>query len=221
MNFEQAYDKWMRQHLASRTGERLRRLQEGHAFGEKLFLTNAWYPAVGHFDDLHPEYEVFDYRDGSRFLDHAFIRPPHKINWETDPYGTHLKNISRRDYDDGLDRQNTLVLDGWKIFRFSIDQLKDQPRKCQQFVQQVMGRLYGGNIERPAVSLKQREIVRMAAYRKEPITARDVCQLLQVGVKHARQLLKELVHLGMLVPASGKERITAYLLGPKAGDAFL
>src|SRR4051812_4140275 len=118
MVFDQAYAEWMNKHLTTRSGERLRRLREGHQYGEKLFLTNAWYPAVGNLDDLHPEYEVYDYRDGSRFIDHAFIRFPHRICWESDSFGTHLRKIGRKEYDDGLDRQNHLMLDGWKIFRF-------------------------------------------------------------------------------------------------------
>jgi hypothetical protein len=218
MEFEEAYRQWMDNHLARRSGERLRRLREGPAYGEKLFLTNAWWPAVGHFDDLHPEYEVYDYRDGSRFLDHAFIRPPYRIDWETDAYGTHLRNIGRREYDDGLDRQNQLIHDGWKVYRFSVDALRDHPRKCQQFIQQVMGRLYsgGGHATAKALSLREREIVKMAARRKEPIAIADVCLLLHTGEKPARKMLKGLANRGILIPASGSLRITSYRLGPNA-----
>lgn len=220
MGFEKEYAQWMDKHLSLRSGERLRRLKEGHGYGEKLFLTNAWYPAVGNFDDLHPEYEVYDYRDGSRFLDHALIRFPHRLDWESDAFGTHLRNIGRKDYDDGLDRQNQLVLDGWRVFRFSKDQLTEQPRKCQQFIQQVLGELYGKGTVRAPLPLKQREIVRMAVRRKEPITVADVRNLLAVGDKHARNLLKELLDLQMLIPASGSLRVRSYSPGPRAGDAF-
>lgn len=221
MGFDEAYATWMERHLASRSGERLRRLQEGQGYGEKLFLSQAWYPAIGNFDDLHPEYEVFDYRDGSRYLDHAFIRYPYKIDWETDSYGTHWSKISRKQYDDGLERQNQIVHDGWQVFRFSVDQLKEQPRKCQQFIQQVMGRLYGKSVH-PALrlSLKEREIARIAVRMNRPVTAADVCKLLGIGRKQASGLLKSLAFHAVLVPASGSERVRTYRLGPRIGDVL-
>jgi hypothetical protein len=37
-------------------------LERGHAHGEKLFLQNVWWPMFSHFDHLHPEYEVLDWR---------------------------------------------------------------------------------------------------------------------------------------------------------------
>lgn len=220
MGFEEAYRQWLDKHIAARTGERLRRLQEGHGYGEKLFLSQAWYPAIGNFEDLHPEYEVFDYQDGSRFLDHAFIRYPYKINWETDAYGTHWSKISRRQYDDGLERQNQIIHDGWKVFRFSVDQLKEQPRKCQQFIQQVLGRLYSGNTNPSPqqLSLKEREIVRLTVRTRsnQPITSTDVCQWLGVSRKHAHELLKSLAAQSILMPASGNVRVRSYRLGPRA-----
>jgi len=221
MGFDEAYAKWMEGHLASRSGERLRRLKEGHLYGEKLFLSQAWYPAIGNFDDLHPEYEVFDYRDGSRFLDHAFIRYPYKIDWETDAFGTHWSKISRKQYDDGLERQNQIGHDGWKVFRFSVDQLKEQPRKCQQFIQQVMGRLYGGSAH-PALqlSLKEREIVRVAIRLNRPIMAEDVCAWIGIGRKHAHELVKSLAEQAILTPASGDIRIRSYRLGPRIGEVL-
>lgn len=219
MGFEKDYAQWMERHLTSRSGERLRRLREGHKYGEKLFLSQAWYPAIGNFDDLHPEYEVFDYQDGNRYLDHAFIRYPYKIDWETDAYGTHWSKISRKQYDDGLERQNQIVLDGWKVFRFSVDQLNEQPRKCQQFIQQVMGRLYSGSMK-PALqlSLKEREIVRMAVRLNRPTKATDVCNLLGIGRKQASGLLKSLAFHAVLAPASGSERVRTYRLGTRIGD---
>lgn len=67
-----ALDHFLANHLANREGERYRRLQEGHGHAEQLFLQQVWWPAFGGFTDLHPEYEVKDFRDGTRFLDFAF-----------------------------------------------------------------------------------------------------------------------------------------------------
>ncbi|MNZ35745.1 hypothetical protein D3C78_531490 [compost metagenome] len=67
--FEEEYTRFIEQHLKLRVGESARRLQAGHGHAEKLFLENVWWLAIGHFEHLHPEYEVMDYKDGFRYLD--------------------------------------------------------------------------------------------------------------------------------------------------------
>ena len=75
-----------------------------------------------------------DFKDGKRYLDFAYIRPGFRICIEIDGYGPHLKNSSRWQFSDSLERQNQLVIDGWTVLRFSYDQVKEKPRRCQQFV---------------------------------------------------------------------------------------
>jgi hypothetical protein len=145
MNFQIQFEKWLAAHIAARTGERLRRLMDGHAHAEKMFLEKIWWKAVGHFEYLHPEYEVYDFRDGVRYLDYAYLRPPYKIDVEVDGFSSHSRDINRRTFADNLMRQNHLVLDGWIILRFSYDDIKDRPKQCQQIIQQLLGKLYGGN----------------------------------------------------------------------------
>ena len=69
MGFEKEYQAFMNTHLQARTGERLRRLQEGHNQAELLFLKQVWWPLFHQFRYLHPEYEVDDFKDGKRYLD--------------------------------------------------------------------------------------------------------------------------------------------------------
>jgi hypothetical protein len=125
--------------------------------------------------------------------------------------------MDRRGFDYERDRQNNLVLDGWKVFRFPLDKIKERPRQCQQFVLQVMGSLYGGNTgDAPTLSLKQREIMRLALRLQRPFTPMEVCVQLGIHGQHARKLLQELVVMEMLVPNSGNFRVRTYSLGPKA-----
>ncbi|WP_232490211.1 hypothetical protein [Neobacillus cucumis] len=49
----------------------------------------------------------------------------------------------RWQFSDNLERQNQLVIDGWIVIRFSYDQVKEQLRRCQQIVQQVIGQWLG------------------------------------------------------------------------------
>jgi very-short-patch-repair endonuclease len=48
--------------------------------------------------------------------------------------------LSRQQFSDQLIRQNHLIIDGWKVLRFSLDDVKERPRMCEQLVQQFMGR---------------------------------------------------------------------------------
>lgn len=111
MSFEEEYQDFLNLHVQARTGERLRRLKEGHNTAEMLFLKQVWWPLFSHFNYLHPEYEVDDFKDGKRYLDFAYIRPGIRICFEIDGYGPHLKNISRWQFADNLERQNQLVID--------------------------------------------------------------------------------------------------------------
>src|SRR5690349_20852918 len=89
-----AYLDWINEHLKSRKGEDYRRLAEGHDYGERLFATKVWLPIVGHFEHLHPEYAVTDFRDQQRYVDFAYIREPYRICIEIDGFGPHAKRAS-------------------------------------------------------------------------------------------------------------------------------
>ncbi|MFA9556705.1 hypothetical protein ACERII_05340 [Evansella sp. AB-rgal1] len=53
MGFEEEYQAFLSIHMAARTGERLRRLKEGHNHAEMLFLKQVWWPLFYHFQNLH------------------------------------------------------------------------------------------------------------------------------------------------------------------------
>ncbi|RKN74133.1 DNA-binding response regulator [Paenibacillus ginsengarvi] len=221
-NFVQAYESFMNEHKALRNGERLRRLQEGHGHAEKLFLEQIWWPAIGHFRDLHPEYEVKDFNDASRFIDFAYIRPPFRIAFEIDGYGPHMRDIDRWRFGDQLMRQNQLVLDGWKIFRFSYDDIFQKGRRCQQLVLHLMGRWYGERGEQtPPLLGRELDIARLAASSVSPITPAEVAGHLGIRPEHARKWLSRLVAGGVLRPARDQQRIRAYVLTEAGRRLFL
>jgi hypothetical protein len=218
VNFKSNHEKWLEAHLKVRSGERLRRLKEGHAHGEKLFLEQVWWPAVGQFEHLHPEYEVYDFRDGVRYLDFAYLRPPYRVDVEVDSFGSHSRD-DRRKFSDDLMRQNHLVLDGWTVIRFCFDDVKDKPRQCQQIVQQMLGKLYGGSgeVAFDALPLKQREILRFAIRSARPITPSAINEHVGISNKYAQVILRRMVVDGILMPASGKHRVRSYTINPTSG----
>ncbi|GLX67696.1 endonuclease domain-containing protein [Paenibacillus glycanilyticus] len=131
MTFHLTHQKWLNMHLKKRKDKAKERLVEGHAHAEVLFLQNVWYPAFRSFELLHPEYEVSDFKDGTRYIDFAYMRYPLKLAIEIDGYGSHS---SKSQFSDDRIRQNHLMIDGWRVLRFSYDDVKDRPRMCEQMV---------------------------------------------------------------------------------------
>lgn len=213
MGFEEEYQAFINGHLQARAGERLRRLQEGHNEAEKMFLRQVWWPLFYHFRYLHPEYEVNDFKDGKRYLDFAYIRPAIRICFEIDGYGPHLKNVSRWQFSDSLERQNQLVIDGWTVIRFSYDQVKEQPRRCQQIVQQVIGRWLGDELDQISLSVAEKEVLRLAMRKGAAIYPVEVEEFLKLSNKTVKKILHQLVDKKKLVPASGAKRVRSYRLG--------
>ncbi|KQX49271.1 hypothetical protein ASD40_12705 [Paenibacillus sp. Root444D2] len=211
-----AHENYLSQHLAIRKGERLRRLKEGHGHAEKAFLHQVWWPAFGNFNDLHPEYEVKDFRDGTRFLDFAFLRHSLKLAIEIDGYGTHSSQISRTQFADQCNRQNHLIIDGWKILRFSYDDVKDRPRMCEQTLQQFMGRYLGGTSPQNfRMNYIEKEMFRFALALSRSFTPQDVCDVLSIKKQKARLILKDMLEKELIqVAGKGIQRIRTYHLTP-------
>jgi len=218
--YERLYKEWLKQQVDSSSGERRRRLL-AHGHAEKRMLQNVLIPAIGSFENVHAEYEVHDFRDGTRFLDYAILLPSANINVECDGYASHVRDADRRKHSDDLMRQNHLVLDNWKVLRFSYDDVQDRPRQCQQIVQQLIGRWsYRKSPSLANLRLKEREILRLAALSRVPVTPSLVTGWLQVSPRTARQLLRQLAGHHLLVPASGAQRIRSYRLHPSAAAMF-
>ena len=213
MGFEEEYQTFMNAHLQARTGERLRRLQEGHNQAEMLILKQVWWPLFYHFRNLHPEYEIDDFKDGKRYLDFAYIRPAIRICLEVDGYGPHLKNISRWQFSDSLERQNQLVIDGWTVIRFSYDQVNEKPRRCQQIVQQVIGRWLGDELDQTSLSIIEKEVLRLVIRKGEDIFPIEVEKYMKLSDKTVKKILSQLVDKKMLIPASGIKWVRYYRLG--------
>jgi hypothetical protein len=209
MAFREAYEAFMSKHRKGRSGEDLRRLDEGHGHAERLFLEQVWWPAFGQFDDLIPEYQVTDFKGGSRFLDFAWVRSPYRICIEIDGYGPHQRDVSRWQYADQIQRQNDLVLDNWIVIRFSYDDVKDRPRLCERTLQQVQGKWYGGYDQKYRLADLERFILHIAIQQEELVPGK-VAEELGISERTARKWLKSLVTKGLLVPLSGNHRVRRY-----------
>ncbi|WP_438448795.1 DNA-binding response regulator [Gorillibacterium sp. sgz5001074] len=213
MGFDAEYERFILEQTEGMGKEEKECFHKRHGHASRLFLEQVWWPAFGHFDYLYAEYEVEDFKDGTRYLDFAYIRDPYRVNIEIDGYHPHQRDVSRWQFSDHLNRQNHMVLDGWKVYRFSYDDIKDSPRRCQQFLQQMLGKYYG-NGPLPELSMKEREILRLALLSKGPIRPVDMKKHLQVGKLQIRSILAGLMVKGLLQSCSEGTRINRYMITP-------
>lgn len=217
MDFPTAYERFIgRNRVENSSPERRQMLEKGLGFAELAFLENVWWPLLGNFDYLHPEYEVTDYNGGSRFIDFAYLRGKIKLAIEIDGFSTHAKQLNRGTFAYRLRRQNVLVVDGWDVLRFPFDDVSDSPRRCQQTIQQYLGSRFADNRAEfhsdYALTPADREVVRLARGLPAPLAPADVQRHLRTSRTTAYRRLRKLVDLGLLAPASGKERIRTYEL---------
>jgi hypothetical protein len=209
--FETEYQKWLARHLSKRKGESLRRLKERHGFGERLMLEQIWWPVVGNFNYLHPEYEFVDVDGDYYYMDLAYVRYPKPTDLESDSFSKHARDADRWSFSKGRRRQNSIALAQWNVLRFSIDDIQGDLDYCRKTLRRMLAEWYGEESESwRGLSLHKREILRLAARSGRPITPTEVCGHIEKEEKYARRLLHELVNENYLEAASGIKRIKSY-----------
>jgi hypothetical protein len=210
MEFENAHQLLMDQHLSVRTGERRGRLARGHQYAEKLFLQNVWWPLFGNLNHLHPEYEVYDWNRKSQFLDFAFLPPYGKFGLECDGYQSHVKDMDRERFSYSLNRDTFLNGLGWRIIHFSFDDVQNRPEICRMLLQMVIApsliRVPSGQ----SLSPQDKEIVKLAWSLDKGLRPKDVMLQYHLNFRTARKQLQELVRKGLLRPVMQNSYICYY-----------
>jgi hypothetical protein len=105
--------------------------------------------------------------------------------------------------------------DGWTVIHFSYDLVKEQARRCQQIVQQVIGRWMGDQLDQTSLSFVEKEVLRLAIRKGEAISPVEVEKYLKLSDKTVKKVLvlSQLVDKKMLIPTSGTTRVRTYRLG--------
>lgn len=217
LGFEKAYAAWLEHHRANASGERLRRLTKKHGYGEKLLLQQAWWPAVGSFEHLRPEYEFIDSEGKYYYFDFAYLAQPRPTALESDGFGTHARDLDRDQFSWNLDRQNEMVLAEWNVLRFSHDKLKTAPLACQQKIRRLFSVYYEAiGLQRISLNLYQRELIRYLRQTGASFSMQEACAVLGKGETFTRTQLRLLLELGVLESAIGgeRERVHYYRLKP-------
>jgi very-short-patch-repair endonuclease len=217
MDFAEAHLAFIQEHVASRKGERRDRLERGHRHAEQLFLQQVWWPLLGNFQNLHPEYEVVDWHGRAYFADFCWCSGQVKLLIEIKGFQTHVRDMDRRKFSYELNRETFLLAMGFQVVSFSYDDVEQQPQVCQSLLRMVMGRYLIGNPLESRMKLMEREILRYAVQLGRPLRPKDVKVHFQMGHDAVVRTLQSLEAAGWLTSRSGSggQRTVAYELAAR------
>lgn len=223
MKFEAAHQAFINKHAEQRSGERRGRLLRGHGHGQTLFLKNVWWPLYGNFEDLHPEYEILDWRRRSYFGDFAYLPGPLKFIIEIKGYGPHVQEMDRQKYCNELNRELFIQTLGFRIISFGYDDVSDRPELCQYLLQSLLNRYQVQQQPVQRAVMAESEIIRYAlCSSRQSIRPKDISLHFQIDYRTAVKMLRSLCSKGWLLPVrSGSgQRIHRYELTKNSVDYF-
>ncbi|MCC3377574.1 winged helix-turn-helix domain-containing protein [Cohnella sp. REN36] len=211
--WETAYQRMLERAVRDSRGERKRRLLEKHGHLEQLFLSQVWWPAVGSLAFLQPEYEFVDLNGRTRFCDYAYL--PSKglrVAIEADGFGPHARDANRWQLDDDRERQNQMLIDGWKLLRFTSDGIKEKPGRCQRTLLLALakwGRTTAAGDGSTALGVHERAILHFnQTFDGRMLTPRVVAEALNINprtaIVHMRSLEEKGYLSAMLSPTGRK-----------------
>lgn len=214
MNITEAHEAFIRAHVDNRSGERRGRLGRGHGHGESLFLKQIWWILRGNFDDLHPEYEVLDWRGRSYFADLAWLPGFVKLLIEIKGYASHVRDLDRQKFCNELNRETFLHAMGYQVISFAYDDVEQRPELCIALLRMVLARYQASPTPVLRAHMAEKEVLRLAVQLAEPIRPKDVELHFDIDHRTAVMMLKKLCSKGMLTPTfSGKgQRVGKYTL---------
>lgn len=210
--FERKYDEWINGLLAEPLNARRRELLEkGLGHGTIEFLRCIWFPVIGNFNHLHPEWEVRDFNNGYRYLDLAYMPGGVKGGIEIQGFGPHARDLDVKRFKDLCMRHSLLALDGWMFLPIAYLSIKEEPKQCQQLILSFVGKFLSTDVHAD-MDWAEAETVRFARRLLRPITPTELAAHLHLSDRHTRRTLHGLVEKQILVVVGGRQRFRSYQL---------
>ncbi|MCA0756821.1 endonuclease domain-containing protein [Paenibacillus sp. N4] len=215
-SFEQAHNDLIAYHEELRKGERKRRLVRGHDYAEKLMLQNVWWPVFGHFEYLHPEYEVLDWNRKSVYLDFAFLPPFGRFGIECDGFQSHIKDMDREKHSYAVNRDTFLTGMGWRMLHFTVDDIKYRPEICRMLLKLCLAPYLINNQTDRLINARDREVLQLSWSLGRNIRPKDVSNALNINHRTAVKRLHSLVEQKLLLPVKNGRDVRQYKLAEGA-----
>jgi hypothetical protein len=211
--FMKEYEMWMQRQIEQEKNHRRRELlQKGLSHGTVELLRSIWYPVVGNFEHLYPEWEVRDFNNGYRYLDLAFLPGGGvKGDIEVHDYRSHARDVDTRRFKDLCRRQSLLSLDDWTYLPIAYLSIREEPEFCKQLILSFIGKFVSCKLNAP-LTYMEAETVRFARRLLRPFTPIELAEHLHVTDRHARNVLHELVMMNYLTVVGGNVRFRTYQL---------
>jgi superfamily II DNA or RNA helicase len=90
---------------------------------------------------LAPQYPVKDIYDGTRFVDYALRTPEQNLAFEVDGPQHVPDAAALAGYEDDLLKQNSLIHQGWRVFRWTDRQIAQEPERVKEQLALFLERL--------------------------------------------------------------------------------
>ncbi|CAN7576411.1 transcriptional regulator [Paenibacillus sp. LjRoot56] len=222
MSFEQKYNEWIQAmivHAGNNTGtvnhtvnhRRLELLEKGLGHGTIAFLRYIWFPVIGNFNHLYPEWEVRDFNNGYRYLDLAYMPGGAKGGIEIQGFGSHARDLDVRRFKDLCMRHSLLTLDGWTFMPIAYLSIQEDPKQCQQLILSFVGKFLSADVS-AGLDWAESEVVRFARRLLRPFTPMEIAEHLRLSDRHTRRILHQLVEKQILIVVGGRQRYRTYQL---------
>lgn len=216
LSFDESYELWLREQLSQEKNPRRRDLlQKGLSHSTVMFLRKIWFPVVGNFNDLYPEYEVRDLDNKYRYLDLAYMPGGAKCCIEIQDYSSHARDIEPHRFKDLCMKHSALVLDDWALLPVAYLSIRDDPNVCRKLVLSYIGKFVSLQDKTPAstkLNWAELEAVRYARRILRPFDTRELANHLSLGENRTRVVIRSLLDQKRLIVVSGNQRYRKYRL---------
>ncbi|MCU6710005.1 hypothetical protein M6D81_15015 [Paenibacillus sp. J5C_2022] len=213
-DFEQAHQAFIEDHLSKRNGERKNRLERGHNHAEKLFTKNVWWKLKGHFSQLHPEYEVIDWRGRPYFADFVYSPKLWRLLIEIKGFRTHVEEMDREKFCNELKRETFLYGMGYHVVSFAYDDVATRPDLCIYLLRTILSRFETASANAERIYFADKEIIRLAAFLARPVKPIEIARYFSIDHRTAIRHLQRLCEKGWLQPVVREtgQRVMSYNL---------
>jgi hypothetical protein len=165
-------------------------------------------------DDLHPEYEVSDWRGRPYFVDLVWKPGQVKFAIEIKGYGPHVQQTDRTRYRQELNRETYLQIAGYRVVAVPYDDLESSPEMTTSLFKSLLAPslLKIADGESRPYSRLERDILRMATRWNGFIRPVDLVNELGVNPRTVKKSMNSLCEKGKFRPvlAQGSNRICRY-----------